>query len=895
MAIPKKIILIDGHSLAYRAFYALPPDLATSSGQVTNAVYGFTAMLIKVLEELKPGAVIVAFDKGRPEFRTEQFAEYKAHRKPMPDALREQLDMIHAVLGALRMPCLEEEGYEADDILATLTEKMPADSEIYIVTADRDAFQLVNDRVKVIANRKGITDIVVYDPERVKERYGVDPEQIVDYLALKGDASDNIPGVPGIGEKTAAALISEYGSLDAVYENLEAMTGRWKKALEENREDALLSRDLATMRRDVPIEDEDLADWELKPWDEQEVERIFASLEFRKLYERLAALRPSLFPSHRPVYAGAKGLEPRVERRVADSAALEELQADYRTKGEISLYAHLAGEGFTRGKIKSLSASVRDRCYHMDAGSDTGRNILARFLSSLSEEREVRVTSYRGKDCMVQWAKLTPRYPVVDFDAELASYLVNPSGVKHDLEALAARYLGASLEPVPLGQLDLLEEEADKSGEEMRKALALDRMVQPIEAEMNLMELRCLFEDVEMPLEAVLADMEISGVRLDTGFLQSMQMDLERELAGLEKEIFSLAGEDFNLNSPQQLAHVLFDVLELPKVKKTKTGYATDITVLTALKDQHPIADLLLRYRELSKLLNTYVIALPKMVDPSTGRLHASFNQTVTSTGRLSSSNPNLQNIPIRTPMGKMIRKAFLPTSEDGFIVCADYSQIELRIMAHLSGDEGLRKAFEEDLDIHAATASDVFGIPLQDITSEHRRRAKAINFGIIYGISPFGLSRQLNIEQEEADAYIKSYFNKYPGVRSYLDRQVQEGAMTGYVSTIMGRRREIPELADGNVRMRRLGERLAFNTPIQGSAADIIKVAMLRIHKRMGEDNLRSHMILQVHDELVFDVEREEAEQVQGIVREEMENAFPLDVPLKVDMAMGPTWYDTK
>jgi len=891
----KKIILIDGHSLAYRAFYALPPDLATSSGQVINAVYGFTSMLIKVLEELKPQAMVVAFDKGKAEFRIEQFADYKAHRKPMPEGLREQLDMIHGVLGSLGMPVFEEEGYEADDILATLTEKMPEDSELFIVTADRDALQLVSDKVKVIANRKGITDIVVYDPEKVKERYGVEPGQIVDYLALKGDSSDNIPGVPGIGEKTASALIAEYGSLDQVYANLENIKGRWKTALEQNRESAYMSRELATMRRDVPIEDGELAGWELKPWDDREVEKLFSSLEFRKLYDRLTALKPSLFSAGGKAPNELESLMPVAECLVKDEPSLYELREHYRAQGEVSLYPHIIGEGFTSGRIISLSAAVGDKCYYIKSGGEAGLNIMESFLTMLAEDGTVRINCYRGKDCMVQWAKLASSQPLIDFDIELASYLVNPSGVKHELAAVAARYLGINLEAGESGQLGLLEEEGDESAGDMQKALAVGRIVEPLEAEMNLMDLRRLFEDVEMPLERVLADMEVQGVRLDTELLRSMQHELEGELTGLEKEIFAMAGEEFNLNSPQQLARVLFEVLELPPVKKIKTGYATDITVLTGLKELHPIADHLLRYRELSKLLNTYLVALPKMVDPVTGRLHASFNQTVTSTGRLSSSNPNLQNIPIRTAMGKMIRKAFLPSSPDGFILCADYSQIELRIMAHLSDDEGLKQAFEEDLDIHAATASEVFGVPLSEINAEHRRKAKAINFGIIYGISPFGLAQQLDIEQSEAEVYIRSYFKRYPGVRKFLDSQVREASRTGCICTILGRRREIPELAEGNIRMRRLGERLAFNTPIQGSAADIIKLAMLRIHRRLKEAKLKSRMILQVHDELVFDVECEEADLVKEIVREEMENAFPLDVSLKVDMAMGQTWYDTK
>jgi DNA polymerase-1 len=893
----ERYVLIDGHSLAYRAFYALPSELATSSGQLTNAVYGFTSMLIKVLEETRPRSVIVAFDKGKPHFRTEKFEEYKAHRKPMPEELREQMDIIHALLEALGIPCLEEEGFEADDVLATLTEAIPQDKEIFIVTGDRDALQLVDDRVRVIANRKGITDIVVYDHRLVREKYGIEPEQIVDYLALKGDTSDNIPGVPGIGEKSAAALINEYGNLDAVYDHLDEITNkRWRKALEENRQSAYLSRELARMRRDVPVADKwRQQEWELKPWDEQAVQRLFSSLEFKKLYERLAALKSSLFGDAMGTNIEECALRPKSETTITDLSRLEELRRDYRAAGELSLYAELEGEGFTSGRIASLSAAVGGHVYYLDLDEEGATSLLDMLLNMLDEDREVRLNCYRGKDIQVQLAKAAGHYPQFDFDVQLASYLVNPAGVRHDLENALSHYLGLSLQHAPVGQMGLLEEKNEKCSRNMVMALAIERLVPHLEAEMNLKELRALHNEVEIPLQRVLADMEIKGVRLDTEALKVMQTNLEEEMRELEERVFELAGESFNLNSPQQLSRILFEVLRLTPVKRTKTGYATDISVLNALKDQHPIIEPLSRYRELSKLLNTYVVALPRMVDKSTGRLHTSFNQAVTATGRLSSSNPNLQNIPVRTPLGGMIRKAFLPTSDDGAIISADYSQIELRILAHLSGDLGLKKAFEKNLDIHTATASEVFGVPLDQVSSELRRRAKAINFGIIYGISPYGLSEQLDITQEEAESYIQSYFQKYPQVRQFMDMQAREAAARGYVLTLLGRRREIPELATGNVRMRRFGERLAFNTPIQGSAADIIKLAMLRVYRRLKEEACSSHMILQVHDELVFDVAPGEVEKVKRLVVEEMERAYELDVPLSVEVGVGPSWYDAK
>ena len=896
MAEVKRWVLIDGHSLAYRAFYALPPDLATSAGQMTNAVYGFTSMLIKVLEELKPQTIIVAFDKGRPEFRTDRFADYKAHRKPMPDELREQMDIIHAVLDALDIPYLEEEGYEADDVLATLTSILPEDCEVFIVTGDRDALQLVDERVKVIANRKGISDIVIYDPQGVKEKYGVEPGQIVDYLALKGDTSDNIPGVPGIGEKTAAALISEFGSLDNVYEHLEDIKGgKAKKALEENRESALMSRELASMRHDVPLQGEDPSRWEMRPWDKESVQRVFDSLEFRKLYERLEGLRTLLFPVMRQEKLLEEALDAEARVVVEDENGLEEALHECMAAGELSLYGNIEGEGYTRGRMTSVSVAAGGRAYRFALGEKNGRRLLRDFLHGLATAEGLRLNCYRGKDVMVQCSRLYGSYPRFDFDIELASYLANPSGAKHDLHSVARHYLDLSLGERAPGQLDLLEEEKTRADEDMQRAIAVAELIEPLEAAMNLRGLRPLYEEVEMPLQEVLAEMEVRGIRLDPEVLAAMQGELETELHGLEDRAYELAGERFNLNSPQQLSRILFEVLELPPVRRTKTGFATDVSVLTALSDMHPLADILVRYRELSKLLNTYVSALPRLVDPTTNRLHACFNQAVTATGRLSSSNPNLQNIPVRTALGKTIRKAFLPTSQDGLILSADYSQIELRVMAHLSGDEGLKLAFEEDRDIHASTASEVFDVPFEEVTAEHRRRAKAINFGIIYGISPFGLAAQLGIDHEEAESYISYYFKEFPGVRDFLDRQVEEATETGYVTTILGRRREIPELAVGNVRLRRLGERLAFNTPIQGSAADIIKVAMLHVHRRLEEGGYRSRMILQVHDELVFDVEKNEADEVQDIVRGEMEAAYDLDVPLKVDLGLGPSWYDVK
>ena len=892
----ERFVLIDGHSLAYRAFYALPTDLATSSGQATNAVYGFVSMLIKVLEEFKPHAVIVAFDRGKPDFRIERFEEYKAHRKPMPDSLREQMDIIRAVLEAMGIAYLESEGYEADDVLATLIELLPDAAEIFIVTGDRDALQLVGEKVRVIANRRGITDILVYDQHKVEERLGIKPEQVVDYLALKGDTSDNIPGIPGFGEKTAASLIAQYGSLDEIYAHLhEIENTKWRRLLEEHRESAYLSRELASLRRDVPLSLHDLSGLQLKPWDEDAVRTLFSSLEFRKLYDRLQSVQNVLFRKEEPAAASVSATVRETPDEAVEKAGWGDLLREAEKKGEICIFPRLAGEGFTRGEMKAVTAVAGRHVCHMPLSSRARLDELRGFLKKLSTLQGVRTVCYRGKDFMVQCAKACRVMPACDFDVQVASYLVNPSGAAQDLEAVARRWLGVSLAGAAEGQLDLLQEEAGEKAGDISHAMILGRLAEALEAEMNSRDLLSLFEKVEMPLQEILAEMEVCGVRLDGEVLASMETELREELSELEKMAHKMAGEAFNLNSPQQLSRVLFDVLKLTPVRRTKTGYATDVSVLVALRDKHPLPEVLLRHRELSKLLSTYISALPRMIDPSTGRLHACFNQTVTATGRLSSSNPNLQNIPVRTPLGKNIRRAFVPTSADGSILAADYSQIELRILAHLSDDEGLKRAFAEGLDIHASTASEVFGVPFHEVDEDHRRRAKVINFGIIYGMSPYGLAEQLAIDSEEAERYTQAYFRKYPAVRRYLDRVVSEASRQGYVTTLLGRRREIPELLEGNVRLRKLGERLAFNTPIQGSAADIIKLAMLRIHARLREEKMLSRMILQVHDELVFDVEAGETGVLPGMVREEMENAYSLHVPLVVEMGMGKSWYDAK
>lgn len=891
-------VLVDGHSMAYRAFYALPPDLKTSTGQLTNAVFGFTSMLIKLLEELKPTHLLVAFDKGKPEFRLEKFEDYKAHRKPMPDELREQLDVIKAVLESMEIPVVEVDGYEADDVIATLVESLPEGSEVYVVTGDRDALQLVRPGVKVVATRKGITDIVVYDEEKVRERFGIGPEQVVDYLALKGDASDNIPGVEGIGEKTAARLLQEFGSLDGIYSHLDRLEGgRWGRLLAENREMAYLSRELANLRRDAPVPAGLLESARLKPWDREKVSALFSSLEFRTLYRRLENLGEafSFRDSTEESLTVGEEAYPQLEVKTAlrGEREVEELLADAASSGSLSLYPNISGEGYTEGRLAGLGLCSGSRGYWLDFSLPQAPALLGLILKKVPGTG-AEVCGFRVKDFMVQAFKVTGVLQGGIFDVQLAAYLVDPSAVSHDLESCCSRFLGQTILPGGTGQLSLLEER-EAGEEEMERALAVMRLRGPVEAELGSRGLSRLFHELESPLQGVLAEMEISGIRIDTECLREMERDLDAELSRLEREVHELAGHPFNLNSPQQLSQVLFQELGLEPIKKTKTGYATDVSVLMALRDRHPIVDLLLRYRELSKLKGTYVTSLLKLVNPATGKLHTCFNQTVTATGRLSSSNPNLQNIPIRTESGRNIRKAFLPDVPGGSLLSADYSQIELRVLAHLSEDEALLQAFASDTDIHAITASEIFGIPPDQVNPEARRKAKAVNFGIIYGISPQGLGEQIGVSPEEAASYIEAYFRRFPRVKEFLDRQVARAASQGYVTTLLGRIREVREILEDNVRLRRLGERIALNTPIQGSAADIIKVAMLRVHDRLKREGLKSRLVLQVHDELLLDVTPGEEDLARELVKEEMERAFPLKVPLKVDISMGPTWYDAK
>ncbi|HEY4687087.1 MAG TPA: DNA polymerase I [Candidatus Subteraquimicrobiales bacterium] len=880
----KKIVLIDGPSLVYRAFYALPTTLATKEGLITNAVYGFTSMLIRLLGDVKPDVLLVAFDKPGPTFRHEAFEDYKAHRPETPDDLKSQIPLVKEILEVLKIPLLEMAGFEADDILATLAKKGSEEKdEVIIVTADRDMLQLVNREVTVMSTRRGITDMKAYNPQNVTERFGLPPEKIPDMLGLKGDPSDNIPGVPGIGEKTAAKLIQEYGTIEKVLENIDQIPQRFQKALKQHKEQALLSKELATLIYDVPIE-VNFDQYRVGEWEDEKVAELFSSLEFNTLLERLKI--PSLAKTK--VKEESFG-ETKVVASENDLKMLgEKLDKCQEIALEIVAGApNLFGQGLEaliiapkenkeNKELREPKEPKENLAFYLPI--DTKLQTLS-FIRPYLEDDSLKKVVYDGKSQIITLNREGINLKGLSFDVLIAAYLLEPTAAEYPLANLIEKYLLAKL-PSPESTKNL-----------GQRALALLKLKQVLEEELKQRGLWRLFIEVEVPLVSVLAKMEMDGVSIDSAALNDFSKEIELMISKLEEEIFSLADEQFNISSPQQLRKILFEKLGLKTQKKTKTGYSTDSSVLIKLASAHPIIEKILNYRELTKLKSTYTDVFPKLIDSQSGRLHTSFNQTVTATGRLSSSNPNLQNIPIRTELGRRIREAFVAKDPSHKLLVADYSQIELRILAHLAEDKNLLKAFEEGKDIHRATASEVFGVEPEDVTPQMRRRAKAVNFGIVYGISGRGLSEQLRISKEEAQDYIDKYLERYPQVKEFMEKIIAQGYRDGCARTIMGRLRELPELKSSNYQIKSFGERLAINTPIQGSAADIIKMAMVKLDKKLEEAKLKTKMLLQVHDELVFEVPKNETDRAKSLIKEVMENIYPLKAKLEVDIVTGPNW----
>lgn len=847
-----KLVLIDGNSLIYRAFYALPTTLATKAGVVTNAAYGFTSMLLKLLKDEKPDCVTVAFDKGIVTFRHEVFVDYKAQRTETPDELRHQFGIVKDVLDSLSIPIFEMEGFEADDIIATIAKKSAeAGAEVRVVTGDKDAFQLINGNVKVVTTRKGITDIVTYDREKVIERYGLPPEKMLEMVGLKGDPSDNIPGVPGIGEKTACKLIKEFGSIDELMERRDEVKGpKLKQSLYEYEEQARASKELATLRYDVPI------DFSLEKCvftvDVSKARQKFNELDFRTLFMRLEELTGVETVGEKEVI----NLNFPVEKDI--SSLIEEIQK------ETSVALDLVDKG--------LMVNVGEKNYFIDEQ-------FINLLKDIFEDEKIKKSSFNLKKAALALKFKDIDLKGLDFDAGIAAYLVSPGKVINYRE-LSSHYL----------ELNFAESK-DIITDSAQRTIACYKLKNVLLEELAKQSVDKVYKEIEMPLLEVLAQMEYCGVRIDTDLLKRNSDDLQSLIVKLEDEIYRLAGTRFNINSPQQLSEILFQKLMLKPIKKTKTGFSTDSSVLAKLINAHPVIESIINYRELLKLKSTYIDALPLLVNHKTNRVHTTFNQTVTATGRLSSSNPNLQNIPIRTDIGSQIRKAFIPGRVGDLFLVADYDQIELRILAYLSGDEKLKSAFEGDADIHSATAKEVFG--LEEITPQQRRAAKAVNFGIIYGISSRGLSEQLNITQMEAQIYINKYFAKYTGVQKFLDEIINEATNNGYVKTMFGRKRPLPELSNPDIRIQNFGKRTAVNTVMQGSAADIIKKAMIELASKLKEQDLKSRMVLQVHDELILEVPQNEKDIAQDIVREAMEQTIKISPLLKTTIGFGSNWLD--
>ncbi len=855
-----ELFLVDGNNLAYRAFYALPEELQTTDGQPTNALLGFTNMLFKLLSDYRPRGVAVAWDT-RPVHRTEISPEYKAERRPMPDLLREQFPHFRPIVEAFGYSNLEFEGWEADDVIATLaTRADEAGVKTCVVSTDRDAFQLVSENVCLMMTPRGVQEVQVYTPERVELRYGVRPDQVPDFIGLKGDPSDNIPGIPGIGDKTAGQLIAQYGSLEEVLAHAGDLSPARSKAVTEHAEQARASKVLATMRRDLDL-GVDPRDLVSRPPDRSQLKEIFRRFEFRGLLGRVDTLDEAL-----PAAEPARAESERVPWREGELAGLRG-RVGVAADGERIAVATEAGEVI----VSSIPRDAVPR-----GGREPGAAQAPRARYTLLQGTDVAVLTHDAKP-------LRLGEPVAE-DTLIAAYLIDPGRAAYDLDDLAAEH-GVELEPDPPTE--------EETAALVRHAEAARRLAEPLARKVAERGSERLYRDVELPLTVVLAAMEDAGVRIDTYRMGEITARLSDRIEELEAKAYALAGEEFTLGSPQQLGRILFEKLGLTPGRKGKTGYSTDAKVLRAIRSEHEIVPVIEEWRELTKLVGTYLGPLPELIGPD-GRLHTTINQTVAATGRLSTTSPNLQSIPIRTELGREIRSAFV--AEPGHrLLSADYSQIELRILAHVSGEEKLREAFERGEDIHTATAAEVLGKDPAALTKDERNVAKMINFGIVYGISAFGLSENLDIPKEEAQAYIDAYLARFPAVQAFIARTIAQATEDGYATSLLGRRRPVPELRASNRQTRGFGERVAVNFVMQGSNADIIKVAMVAIHRRLREEGRGARLVLQVHDELLLEVPETEVTKVRDLVREEMVGAYPLDPPLAVDVGVGDDWAEAK
>ena len=918
-----KLFILDGHSLAYRAFYALPLGLKTSKGLHTNAVLGFTNMLLRLLKDKSPDFMVTTFDYPAPTFRHRSYSAYKATREKTPAEMKEQVPLIKDILTAFRITISELEGYEADDLIGTFAlQAERLGLAPFIVTADADAYQLLSPRTKLLITRKGITQLEEFNVEKMQERYGLTPSQWVDFKALKGDSSDNIPGVPGIGEKRALQLLKEYGSLENILAHSRDIPGKVGESLQEYAEQALLSKDLATIRTNVPVSLQ-LEECRCQEADWESLFRLFKELEFNTLIEKIPELsdlkksgsrealndaatdyfrQSTLFPDE---YTAGKGiqqdslpgankvLEEEGLSFITDDKDLEKLCRHWQNEDEFSLLLNM---GFGRDKafLVGAACALKGGEVFYIPFDNGGLLDSARFFKLLGRTLEtpgITLVTHDLKPLLKLLAKNGVKPACSFFDTLLAAYLIEADRPAYHLPVILEEYLGLAIREPEKGlpEGEIARQRAHFLGTCARHLFALrETLLDGLEAR----RLKALFFNLELPLVGVLAKMELRGIRVREDIWDKLAAEMDESMALLEKEIMELAGEEFNLNSPRQLSYILFEKLKLPVIRRIKTGYSTDARVLQELSAIHPVAAKIMEYRTVAKLKTTYLEGLRPFINPETGKIHTTFNQTVTATGRLSSKDPNLQNIPVRLEEGRRLRQAFIPSSEDNLLLSADYSQIELRIMAHLSRDPNLIDAFLKDQDIHTRTAAEVFNVSLEEVTPLMRNRAKAVNFGIIYGISDYGLSQDLQIPRAEARKYIENYFNRYTGVKRYVDECIKTARENGYVTTVMDRRRYLPDINHSNYSRRSFAERIARNTPVQGSAADIIKSAMLAIDRELEKKGFRAAMLLQVHDELIFEVPPEELAEVAAMVKSLMEGVFPLAVPLKVDLKVGRDWY---
>ena len=879
----KTLVIIDGNSIINRAFYALP-EMSNKEGLKTNAIYGFTNMLLKIIDTYNPTHISVAFDRKAPTFRHIEFKEYKAGRKKMPDELREQFEPLKDLLDKFNIHRLEIDGYEADDIIGTVS-KIAEDNgfKVYIVTGDKDAIQLASNKTTTLITKKGVGEVEEYDYDSVIEKYEMTPTQFIDLKGLMGDKSDNIPGVPGIGEKTGIKLIKEFSSIEGIFDNIDSIKGSTKKKLEENKELAIMSKKLATIIRDVPVEF-NLEELEYGNYNTKDILDVFKYLGFTSLIPRIGSLDES------------EDIVNEANVEISKLEDIDEFINKVKENNELIIKTVTREGNILYKRIKYIFLSVDGKkIYYVEENS-------IHKLEYIFTSNEIKKLGYNLKDDYIALKPYGIKLENIYFDITIAEYLIDSmSSTSYECSAIAMKYLTKKVKTKEelLGKGVKAKKYQDLSFEELSSHIS--QIIDTVKSVMPIMEenlkesnMDGLLYHVEMPLVEVLADMEYEGVKVDKEKLNELGSQFKEIIKKLESEIYKISGEEFNINSPKQLGVILFEKLGLPVIKKTKTGYSTNAEVLDKLKDQSPIIDKIIEYRQIVKLNSTYVEGLLSIINPIDGRIHSSFNQTITTTGRISSTEPNLQNIPVKLEMGRNIRKVFI--SDKGCkLVDADYSQVELRVLAHMSQDETMIDAFKHNEDIHTKTASQVFNVSMDEVTSKQRSDAKAVNFGIVYGKSDFGLSEDLNIPVKQAKEYIENYFNKYNKIKEFMDNIIEDASSNGYVTTILNRRRYIPEIKSSNFMLRNAGKRAAMNAPIQGSAADIIKIAMINVYKKLEENNLKSKLILQVHDELIVEAVDSEIDIVKKIVKDDMENAVCLDVNLDVDLNIGDSWYDTK